>query len=144
MQEFHSCSPKDTYEYAAEIAKNAKPGEIYTISGDLGAGKTLFAQGFAAGLGISAHVVSPTFAILNIHEDGRLPLYHFDMYRIEDVTELLNIGFDEYIYGEGVCLIEWPEMISEEIPKTAINIKIDKCPDKGDEYRRISTKAIND
>ena len=138
MQEFHSHAPKDTYERAIEIAKNAKSGEIYTLSGDLGAGKTLFAQGFAVGLGISVHVVSPTFAILNIHEDGRLPLYHFDMYRIEDVSELLNIGFDEYIYGDGVCLIEWPEMIDGEIPKTAVQIKISKCPKKGDEYRHIT------
>jgi len=141
MQQLHSHAPKDTYECAAEIAKNAKAGEIYTLSGDLGAGKTLFAQGFAAGIGISAHVVSPTFAILNIHEDGRLPLYHFDMYRIEDVAELLNIGFDEYIYGEGVCLIEWPEMIDGEIPKTAINIRIDKSPEKGDEYRYITIES---
>ena len=138
MQEFHSHAPKDTYKCAAEIAKNAKSGEIYTLSGDLGAGKTLFAQGFAAGLGISAHVVSPTFAILNIHEDGRLPLHHFDMYRIEDVSELMNIGFDEYIYGEGVCLIEWPEMVDGEIPTSAIQIKINKCLNKGDEYRHIT------
>ena len=142
MDIFESRAPKDTYELAARIAKDAKAGEIYTLSGDLGAGKTLFAQGFAAGLGIAAHVVSPTFAILNIHEHGtpndELPLYHFDMYRIEDISELFNIGHEEYFYGNGVCLVEWPEMVKEEIPESAIAIRIEKQPDKGDEYRQIT------
>jgi len=118
------------------MAKNARVGDVYTLSGDLGAGKTLFAQGFAAGLGVDGHVVSPTFAILNVHE-GRLPLYHFDMYRIEDVSELFNIGHEEYFYGDGVCLIEWPEMVSEEIPSSVVKIKISKVPEMGDDYRQI-------
>jgi len=143
MDEFDSYAPHDTYERAAKIAKKAKPGEIYTLSGDLGAGKTLFAQGFAAGLAITSHVVSPTFAILNIYEDGRLPLYHFDMYRIEDLSELFNIGYEEYFYGDGVCLIEWPEMVAEEIPTSAINIKICKQPDKGYEYRCIQISSYS-
>jgi len=138
MEIFDSYMPSDTYERAKLIAKDAKAGDIYTLSGELGAGKTLFAQGFAAGLGINSHVVSPTFALMNIHEGNKLPLYHFDMYRIEDVSELLNIGFDEYIYGEGVCLIEWPEMVAGEIPGSAISIKIYKDPGKGDDYRRIT------
>jgi len=138
MEIFNTYAPKETYELAVKIAKDAKAGEIYTLSGDLGAGKTLFAQGFAAGLGIEAHVVSPTFAILNVHEDGRLALYHFDMYRIEDISELFNIGHEEYFYGEGVCLIEWPEMVAEEIPESAIAIRIEKQHDKGDEYRQIT------
>ena len=137
MEEFISNSPKDTYELAKKIAAGAKCGEIYTLSGDLGAGKTLFAQGFAAGLGIKSHIVSPTFSIMNVYEEGRLPLYHFDMYRIEDLSELFNLGHDEYFYGEGVCLIEWPEMVLEEIPETAIRIRISKNPENGDDYRQI-------
>jgi len=137
MEEHDSYGSQYTYELAVNIAKTAKKGEVYTLSGDLGVGKTVFAQGFAAGLGVSGHVVSPTFAILNIYE-GRLPLYHFDMYRIEDLAELANIGHEEYFYGEGICLIEWPEMIVEEIPTEAVEIKITKDPEKGDDYRRIT------
>ena len=138
MQKFDSYSPQDTYRWASELAKNAKAGDIYTLSGDLGAGKTLFAGGFAAGLRISSHVVSPTFTILSIYDDGVLPLYHFDMYRIEDVSELVNIGHEEYFYGDGVCLIEWPEMVAEAIPESAVKIRIEKDPAKGDDYRCIT------
>lgn len=137
MEEYDSYSAQSTYELAASIAKNAEKSEIYTLSGDLGAGKTVFAQGFASGLGVTGHVVSPTFSILNIYE-AKLPLYHFDMYRIEDLAELVNIGHEEYFYGEGICLIEWPEMIIDEIPPQAINIKLTKVPEKGDEYRCIT------
>ncbi|MCL2565415.1 MAG: tRNA (adenosine(37)-N6)-threonylcarbamoyltransferase complex ATPase subunit type 1 TsaE [Defluviitaleaceae bacterium] len=137
MEEHHSYNPLATYEFAYNLAKTAKKREIYTLSGDLGVGKTVFAQGFASGLDISDNVVSPTFTILNIYE-GSLPLYHFDMYRIEDLDELVNIGHEEYFYGDGICLIEWPEMVIKEIPSNAINIKITKSPEKGDDYRRIA------
>jgi len=137
MEEFDSQKPEDTFEWAAGIAKEAKSGEIYTLSGELGVGKTLFAGGFAHGLGISDHIVSPTFAILNVYE-GRLPLYHFDMYRIEGSDELFNIGHEEYFYGDGVCLVEWPEMVETEIPDSAIQIEISKKLEKGNDYRHIT------
>jgi len=139
MQEFDSHSPTETFEIACKLAKSALQGEIYTLSGDLGVGKTAFAGGFAIGLGVLEHVVSPTFSILNVYE-GRLPLYHFDMYRIEDSAELLNIGHEEYFYGDGICLIEWPEMVFNEIPASAIEIKLCKDPEKGNDYRHITIK----
>lgn len=140
MDGFDSHSPGETFDFAAKIGQKALEGEIYTLSGELGAGKTTFAQGFAAGLGVLGHVVSPTFSILNIYE-GRLPLYHFDMYRIENPAELLNIGYEEYFYGCGVCLIEWPEMAKDGIPCSAIEIKICKNPERGSDYRRIILKG---
>ncbi len=138
MMIYETNSPEDTFRLGEEIGRNASPGEVYTLTGDLGVGKTVFTQGVAAGLGIAGPVNSPTFTILQIYEEGRLPLYHFDVYRIGDVEEMEEIGCDDYFYGDGVCLIEWAELIEEILPKDRISVTIEKDLDKGFDYRRIT------
>ena len=120
--------PEETKELGEKIGRQARPGQIYTLTGDLGVGKTVFTQGLARGLGIKEPVSSPTFTIVQIYEEGRLPLYHFDVYRIGDVEEMEEIGYDDYFFGNGVCLIEWAELIQELIPEQAIRIRIEKDP----------------
>lgn len=132
-----SVGAQETFEYGRMLAKEAQPGQIYCLDGDLGVGKTVFAQGFAAGLGIPEPVSSPTFTIIQQYEGGRLPLYHFDVYRIGDVGEMEEIGYEDYFYGEGVCLIEWSELIQEILPKDVIRVKIEKDLSRGFDYRRI-------
>lgn len=129
-------SELETLEFGKSLGEKASPGDIFLLKGDLGVGKTVFAKGFALGLGIEEPVVSPTFTIVHEYE-GRLPLYHFDVYRIADPDEMYDIGFDEYLYGDGVCLIEWPEMVEDILPESAITIEIKKNPDKGFDYREI-------
>lgn len=138
MMIYETKSPEDTFRLGEEIGRNASPGEVYTLTGDLGVGKTVFTQGVAAGLGIAGPVNSPTFTILQIYEEGRLPLYHFDVYRIGDVEEMEEIGCDDYFYGDGVCLIEWAELIEEILPQDRISVTIEKDLDKGFDYRRIT------
>jgi tRNA threonylcarbamoyladenosine biosynthesis protein TsaE len=129
---------EDTYRLGYAMGEKAKQGEIYCLSGDLGVGKTVFTQGFAAGLGITGTVNSPTFTILQEYEDGRMPFYHFDVYRIADVGEMEEIGFEDYIYGGGVCLIEWAERIAEILPKKRTEVAICKDLNKGFDYRKIT------
>ena len=136
-----SLSEKETFQIAKELAEKAKPGDVYCLSGDLGVGKTVFTKGFAAGLGITEPVSSPTFTIVQIYEEGRLPLYHFDVYRIEDIEEMEEIGYEDCFYGEGVCLVEWAELIREILPDNCKKIKIEKNPDKEFDYRRITMDA---
>jgi len=136
-----SFSEKETFQIAKELGQKAKSGEVYCLSGDLGVGKTIFTKGFAAGLGIAEPVSSPTFTIVQIYEEGRLPLYHFDVYRIEDIEEMEEIGYEDCFYGEGVCLIEWAELIKEILPDTCRKILIEKDLDKGFDYRRITIEA---
>ncbi len=131
-------SPKETYEFAFGLAKEAKPGDIICLDGDLGVGKTVFTQGFAAGLGIEGPVNSPTFTILQIYDEGTLPLYHFDVYRIGCSDEMDELGYEEYFFGEGVCLIEWSTIISDIIPDEAKHVIIEKDLKKGFDYRRIT------
>ena len=131
-------TPQETFEVGKKIGENAKPGQIYTLTGDLGVGKTVFTQGVAAGLGITEPICSPTFTIIQEYESGRLPLYHFDVYRVGDPEEMEYIGCDEYFFGEGVCLIEWAELIEEMIPENAVWIKIEKNLEKGIDYRKIT------
>jgi len=121
-----------------KIGKQASPGQVYTLTGDLGAGKTVFSQGLARGLGIKQAVNSPTFTIMQIYEEGRIPFYHFDVYRIGDVCEMDEIGFEDYVYGQGVSLIEWADLIEEILPEQLCKITIEKDLDKGFDYRRIS------
>ena len=132
-----SFNPEDTFNLGVSLGNKAKPGEIFCINGDLGVGKTVFTQGFANGMGINEAVNSPTFTILQEYQSGRLPLYHFDVYRIADATEMEEIGYEDYFYGEGVCLIEWSELIREILPADITIITIDKDLDKGFDYRRI-------
>ena len=131
-------SPAETFALGKRLGEQAKPGQIYCLNGDLGVGKTVLTQGFAAGLSISEPVSSPTFTILQIYEDGRLPLYHFDVYRIGDVEEMEEIGYEDYFYGEGVTLIEWSVLIREILPEEVTEILIEKDPEQGFDYRKIT------
>ena len=132
-----SNSEKETFELGKSIGEKAKAGEVYTLIGDLGVGKTVFTQGVAAGLGIEEPVNSPTFTILQVYDEGRLPFYHFDVYRIGDESEMDEIGFEEYVYGDGVCFIEWADLIKGIIPKKHTRIEIKKNLEKGFDYREI-------
>ena len=132
--------PEETFEVGRTIGMNAKPGQIYTLTGDLGVGKTVFTQGVAAGLGITEPVNSPTFTIIQEYEDGRLPFYHFDVYRIGDIEEMDEIGYEDYFYGNGVCLIEWADLIRELLPEETGRITIEKDLEKGFDYRKITIK----
>lgn len=132
-----SFSREETFEFGAELGRNAEPGIVFCLDGDLGTGKTVIAKGIAAGLGISEPVSSPTFTVVQVYDEGRLPLYHFDVYRIEDPAEMEEIGYEDYFYGQGVTVIEWSDMISEYIPKEAIHIRLKKELKKGYDYRKI-------
>ena len=134
---FESDSAKDTFAFGQKLGREAVPGEIICLDGDLGVGKTVFTQGFAAGLGIDDYVNSPTFNIVKEYEGGRLPLYHFDVYRIGDPSEMEEIGYEDYFYGQGVSIIEWPGQIEELLPKEARWVRIRKDLTKGFDYRRI-------
>ncbi len=140
-KEWESFSEQETYEIAKQLAEQAVPGEIYCLSGDLGVGKTVFTKGFASGIGITEPVSSPTFTIVQIYEEGRMPLYHFDVYRIEDIEEMEEIGYEDCFYGEGVCLVEWAELIRELLPENCKKLKIEKDLAKGYDYRRITMEA---
>ena len=133
-----SFSANDTYQFGRLLGEKLKPGAVVCLDGDLGVGKTVFVKGVAAGLGITEPVVSPTFTIVCEYKEGRIPMYHMDVYRIEDPEELYEIGYEEYLFGDGVCLIEWSELIRELIPAEAIRVKIAKDLDKGLSYRSIS------
>ena len=131
-------SAKETYELGLEIGKKASQGQVYTMVGDLGVGKTVFTQGMAHGLGIVEPINSPTFTIVQVYDEGRLPFYHFDVYRIGDVSEMDEIGFDDYVYGEGVSLIEWANLIEEILPGKRTQITIEKDLEQGFDYRKIT------
>lgn len=131
-------SPEETFAVGKSLGEKAFPGQVLTLIGDLGVGKTVFTQGLAEGLGIEEPVNSPTFTIVQVYEEGRLPFYHFDVYRIGDVEEMDEIGYEDYIYGEGVSLIEWANLIEDILPEHYTEIKIEKDLEKGFDYRRIS------
>ena len=134
-------SAEETYALGKELGEQAAAGAVFTLNGDLGVGKTVFAQGFAEGLGITEAVNSPTFTILQVYEEGRLPLYHFDVYRIEDPEEMYEVGFDDYLYGQGVCLIEWAEQVAELLPRERTDITIEKDLSKDFSYRKITIRT---
>ena len=135
---YETLSPEETLEVGKELGKASMAGQVYALAGDLGVGKTVFTKGFAEGLGIEEAVNSPTFTILQIYDEGRIPLYHFDVYRIEEPEEMEEIGFDEYIEGDGVCLIEWAGRIADILPENIIVIRIEKDLGKGLDYRKIT------
>lgn len=130
-------SPHETETIGEKMGQDAKPGQVYSLDGDLGVGKTVFTKGFARGLGITEHVTSPTFTIINEYK-GRIPLYHFDAYRISCEEEMDDTGYEEYFYGDGVSLVEWAIIIPGLMPKETIQITIEKDYEKGDDYRRIT------
>ena len=142
MEIIESYCAEDTAALGERIGQMAKPGEVYTLIGDLGVGKTVFTQGLAKGLGIMEPVNSPTFTIVQVYEEGRLPFYHFDVYRIGDVEEMDEIGYEDYIYGQGVCLIEWANLIEEILPERYIRVTIEKDLEKGFDYRRITIEHV--
>ncbi len=137
-------SPEETFALGKKIGEMARPGEIYTLTGDLGVGKTVFTQGVAAGIGITEPVSSPTFTIIQEYDSGRLPFYHFDVYRIGDIEEMDEIGYDDYFFGQGICLIEWANLIEEILPENRREIVIEKDLEKGFDYRRITITGGND
>ena len=136
--QIESLKTEDTYQLGVSLGKKAKSGEIYCLNGDLGVGKTVFTQGFAKGFGVKEHVNSPTFTIVQEYEGSHLPFYHFDVYRIGDVEEMEEIGYEDYFYGKGVCLIEWAELIGEILPEKRTIITINKNLEKGFDYRAIT------
>lgn len=140
--ELESNSAEETFALGEKLGKDCVAGQVYTLIGDLGVGKTVFTQGFAKGLGIEGPVNSPTFTILQVYEDGRMPFYHFDVYRIADVEEMDEIGYEDCFYGEGVCLIEWANLIEEILPETYQQITIEKDLKKGFDYRRITIETL--
>ena len=134
-------SAKETYQLGVELGKKAQRGQVYTMVGDLGVGKTVFTQGLAEGLGITEPISSPTFTIVQEYDEGRLPFYHFDVYRIGDISEMDEIGFEDYVYGEGVSLIEWANLIEEILPENRIDITIEKDLQQGFDYRKITIEG---
>jgi tRNA threonylcarbamoyladenosine biosynthesis protein TsaE len=135
---YETFSPEQTGQIGEELARASVPGQVFCLYGDLGVGKTVFTQGFARGLDITEPISSPTFTIIQTYEEGRMPFYHFDVYRIGDPEEMDEIGLDDYVYGEGVCLIEWANLIREMLPSKVTAIRIEKNVDKGFDYRRIT------
>lgn len=133
-----SLREQDTYDLGKKLGESCKPGDIILLNGDLGVGKTVFTKGFGKGLGIEEPISSPTFTIMQIYEQGRLPLYHFDVYRIADPEEMDEIGYEDYFFGKGVCLIEWASLIEELIPEHVTEIQIEKVLEKGFDYRKIT------
>ncbi len=139
-KEWESFSPQETEDLGRKLAEYANEGQIFCLNGDLGVGKTVFTKGFAEGLGVKEQVTSPTFTIVNEYHDGRLPFYHFDVYRISCEEEMDDIGYEEYFFGNGVCLVEWAELIGGLIPKDALWITLEKDYAKSEDYRRVTIR----
>lgn len=135
---YETYSPEETCELGKKIGQSAVPGDVYTLVGDLGVGKTVFTQGIAQGLDIRDPICSPTFTIVQVYEDGRMPFYHFDVYRIGDIEEMEEIGYEDYFYGNGLCMIEWANLIKEILPPKRYDVTIEKDLDKGFDYRKIT------
>ena len=137
---YETFSAEETFALGKALGENAKPGSVYALIGDLGVGKTVFTQGVAAGLEIKEHINSPTFTIVQVYEEGRLPFYHFDVYRIGDPEEMEEIGYEDYFYGDGVCFVEWANLIDELMPEHTVTITIEKNPEAGFDYRKITVE----
>jgi len=130
-------SSDNTKQVGFNLGKKAKKNDVFCLTGNLGVGKTVFSKGFAQGLLLEEDITSPTFTIVNEYKNGRLPFYHFDVYRLESSDDIFDLGFDEYIFGDGVCLVEWAEIIKEAIPQNAVWVTIEKNLSKGENYRLI-------
>lgn len=139
---YETFSAEETAELGKKLAQQAHPGSVYTLVGDLGVGKTVFTQGVARGLGITEPVCSPTFTIVQVYEEGRMPFYHFDVYRIGDIAEMDEIGYEDYFYGDGLTMIEWADLIAELLPQSYRQIVIEKDLEKGFDYRKITIEQI--
>lgn len=141
---YETYSAEETAELGKKIAQQAKQGSVCALLGELGSGKTVFTQGIARGLDITEPVCSPTFTIVQVYEEGRMPFYHFDVYRISDIAEMDEIGYEDYFYGDGFTLIEWADLIEEILPPAYCRITIEKDLEKGFDYRRIIIEDITD
>ena len=142
-KQIESFSAEDTHALGKKLGENAKPGDVYTLLGDLGVGKTVLTQGIADGLGIKEAICSPTFTIVQVYDEGRMPFYHFDVYRIGDLEEMDEIGYEDYFYGDGLTMIEWANLIEEILPSKRKEITIEKDLEKGFDYRRITIKEVS-
>jgi len=140
---YETYAASETKALAQKIGETIKPGTVITLNGDLGVGKTVFTQGLAMGIGVTEQVSSPTFTIIQIYESGRLPFYHFDVYRIGDIEEMDEIGYEDYFYGDGVTMIEWATLIEEILPKNRFEICIEKDLEKGFDYRKITIQEVS-
>ena len=138
-----SYSPEETLELGKKIGREVQFGQVYTLIGDLGVGKTVFTQGIAEGLGIREPICSPTFTIVQVYEEGRMPFYHFDVYRIGDIEEMEEIGYEDYFYGKGFTMIEWANLIEEILPPSYHEVTIEKDLEKGFDYRKITIREVN-
>lgn len=141
---YESYKPEDTFAIGERIGEAAVPGQVCTLTGDLGVGKTALTQGVARGLGVKEPVNSPTFTIVQVYESGRIPLYHLDVYRIGDVSEMDEIGYEDYFYGDGICMVEWADLITELLPRERTEILIEKDLEKGFDYRKITVRQKED
>ena len=139
---YETFSAEETHALGKKIGQESEAGAVYTLVGDLGVGKTVFTQGIADGLEIEESICSPTFTIVQVYEEGRMPFYHFDVYRIGDIEEMDEIGYEDYFYGEGLCMIEWANLIEEILPPTYKEITIEKDLEKGFDYRKITIKTV--
>ena len=137
--EFITNSPKETEKIGAAIGKIIPAGTVLAYRGDLGAGKTAFTRGLAAGLGYKGRVTSPTFAIVNEYEGGRLPLFHFDMYRLNSADDLFDIGWEDYLSRGGVCAVEWSENVMDALPEDTVWVRIAR---EGDTGRSITIEGV--
>lgn len=135
-------SPEETFALGEKLGRESKRGQVYTMVGDLGVGKTVFTQGLAKGLGIQEPISSPTFTIIQEYEGSGMPFYHFDVYRIGDIEEMDEIGFEDYVYGEGVCMIEWANLIEEILPEHRTEIIIEKDLERGFDYRLVTIEEV--
>ena len=142
MRMTETFSPEETFQLGQKLGEEAKPGEVYTLVGDLGVGKTVLTQGIAKGLLIEEPICSPTFTIVQVYEEGRMPFYHFDVYRIGDIEEMDEIGYEDYFYGQGLTMIEWANLIEDILPEHYLEIRIEKDLQKGFDYRRITMQEI--
>ncbi len=142
-QVFETFSAQETFELGRKIGETAAIGSVFTLIGDLGVGKTVFTQGVASGLGVTEPVNSPTFTILQVYEDGRCPFYHMDVYRIGDISEMDEIGYEDCFYGDGICIVEWADLIKELLPQKYTQIQITKNLEKGFDYRQICLEEID-
>ena len=139
MPVFNTHQAEETKAFGEALAKQLAAGDVVLLQGNLGAGKSELARGVARGLGIAGHVPSPSFTILQVYEDGRLPLYHFDWYRIASAEELYELSLDEYLYGDGVSVVEWPAMAEEAVPETYLQISIRTT---GETDRELSLESV--
>lgn len=136
---FHTFSPEMTRQLGFRLAQQLLPGDVLILRGDMGAGKSEFTRGIARGLGIEGYLPSPSFTIMQMYETGRLPLYHFDWYRLESEEELYELSMEEYLYGSGVAVVEWPSMAEEAVPQTHLEITLSPA---GEDQREITLRPV--